>query len=405
MKYKIIDLFSGCGGLLDGFMKTEKYEVIASVEWEKAPLETLENRLRTKWNIEDTAEKCLLMDIQQTEKLFNGWKNDEKYGSHKGLDYLVSKSKGKVDVIIGGPPCQAYSIAGRVKDKNGMKNDYRNYLFESYLKVVKRYNPKFFIFENVPGILSAQPGEKKVTDLIYEEIEKIGYHITDSLKDIALLDLSEYGVPQTRKRVIIIGVNKKIFKNADEIVQNFYKEILPKYKSSTKISLWEAIKDLPKLYPLKEEVNKKSHTEAKESCIKNHVPRYHNKRDIKIFFDLTRDIELGINKYKTVEEKNKLYYERTGKTTKIHRFHVLRKKEPSTTIIAHLSKDGWRFIHPESIQSRTITVREAARLQSFSDSFEFISTQGNNYKMIGNAVPPEFSFRLANAMYELLNKY
>lgn len=404
MKYNLIDLFAGCGGLLDGFMQTNKFDPIASVEWEKDPLDNLKNRLKTKWNIDNLDEKCILMDIQETEKLFSGWKEEKKYGAHLGLDRLVNKFQNKVDIIIGGPPCQAYSIAGRARDEKNMKEDYRNFLFESYLKVVQRYKPKIFIFENVPGILSAKPGDKKVTELIYEEIEKIGFHISSDLKKFALLDLSEYGVPQIRKRVIILGLNKDYFKNPEEAIRYFYKEILNKYKEKNKKNLLEAIGDLDKLYPLEKENNKKSHTEGKGK-IKNHSPRYHNKRDIEIFRELAQDIEQGINKYTTAEAMNKLYYERTGKTTNVHRYHVLKYDEPSTTIIAHLHKDGWRFIHPDSTQARSITVREAARLQSFDDDFEFISSQGANYKMIGNAVPPKFSFKLAEAIYEFLNIY
>lgn len=404
MKYNLIDLFAGCGGLLDGFMKTNFYNPVASVEWEKDPLNNLKNRLRKKWNIKNVDEKCILMDIQLTDQLFNGWTNDSKYPDNKGLDFLANSVDNKIDIIIGGPPCQAYSVAGRARDENNMKNDYRNFLFESYLKVVKKYKPKVFIFENVPGILSAKPGDKKVTDLIYEEIEKIGYHITNDLKKIALLDLSDFGVPQIRKRVIILGVNKSYFENPEEAVKNFYTIFLNKYKVCKKMTLSEAIGDLDKLFPLKEEINKKSHTES-SGKISNHSPRYHNKRDIMIFKELALDIELGINKYKTAEAMNKLYFERTGNKTNVHRYHVLKKNEPSTTIIAHLNKDGWRFIHPDSNQARSITVREAARLQSFDDDFEFISSQGANYKMIGNAVPPKFSFELAKAIYEFLKFY
>ncbi|MGL5100928.1 MAG: DNA cytosine methyltransferase, partial [Fusobacteriaceae bacterium] len=106
-KYNIIDLFAGCGGLLDGFMQTEIFNPVASVEWEKEPLNNLKNRLKEKWKIDNIEKKCLLMDIQETEKLFKGW-SDLKYGNHEGLDSLVSDS-GSIDIILGGPPCQAYS--------------------------------------------------------------------------------------------------------------------------------------------------------------------------------------------------------------------------------------------------------------------------------------------------------
>lgn len=402
-KYNVIDLFAGCGGLLEGFLKEGSYNPIASVEWKEEPLANLKNRLEKFWKIENVAEKCLKMDMQKIDFVLNGWKNDSEYGNGKGLDYLVNKNGNKVDLVIGGPPCQAYSLAGRIRDENGMKEDYRNFLFESYLEIVKKYKPKLFIFENVEGLLSAKPGEKKVVDLISQSIEAIDYHIISNLKD-ALIDLSEYGVPQSRKRVIILGVSKEYYLDSEEVVQRFYKQILKKYKVSVKTSLKEAIIDLPKLYPtLEYKKNKKKYSHRfEETQIKNHEPRFHNQRDIEIFKKLAEDIESKSYRYKSSEAKNQLYFEKTGKKTNVHKYHVLDWHKPSTTICAHLKKDGLRFIHPDSSQARTLTVRETARIQTFDDTYEFISSQGANYEMIGNAVPPKFSYILAKAVKELL---
>ena len=123
-KIRFIDLFAGCGGLLDGFMKAGNYEPVASVEWEKAPVDVLRNRLKTKWGIQNADEEVIRFDMQREEELFNGF-DDEEYGKHPGLDYLVGKEG--IDIVIGGPPCQAYSVAGR--NANRMVGDYRNYLF------------------------------------------------------------------------------------------------------------------------------------------------------------------------------------------------------------------------------------------------------------------------------------
>lgn len=402
-KYNIIDLFAGCGGLLEGFLHEGSYFPIASVEWEKAPLETLKYRLKTRWDMQNADEKCLLMDIQQDEKLFKGWKNDEEYGDGVGLDYLVEKY-GTPDVIIGGPPCQAYSVAGRIRDENQMKDDYRNYLFENYLKVVNKYRPKVFVFENVPGMLSAKPGGVPVTDLIRKEIESIGYEIVDDLKKYAILDSSDFGVPQARKRVIIIGLDKNVYKDPQVTLKDFYSNILTKYKVKKKITLWDAIGDLPKSYPTEVyRANKSrfSHT-IPETDLTNHLPRYHNKGDIEIFRILAEDIESGKMKHTSSDALNELYYQKTGKRTNVHKYHVLRKDQPSTTIIAHLNKDGLRFIHPDPKQARSITVREAAILQTFDDDYEFICSQGANYKMIGNAVPPLLAKCIGSALKEIL---
>lgn len=168
-------------------------------------------------------------DIQRENELFAGW-NDKSYGEGKGLDYFVNKANG-IDLIIGGPPCQAYSVAGRVRDKNGMKTDYRNFLFEHYLSVVKRYRPKLFVFENVPGILSAAPDGSLIIDKIRMGFKEIGYDILNNIEN-AKVNASDYGVPQNRERIIIIGIDSVKFKNSQQLIENFYNELLPKYKSS-----------------------------------------------------------------------------------------------------------------------------------------------------------------------------
>ena len=401
-KYKVIDLFAGCGGLLDGFMKSDLYKPVASVEWQKNQVNTLRNRLKSKWGILDADETVLHMDIQRQE-LFTGWKNDPDYGESCGLDSIVNDND-EIDIIIGGPPCQAYSVAGRIRDKENMKSDYRNYLFEHYLGVVDRYKPKMFVFENVPGMLSAMPDGTPIPDLIRRDAAEIGYEIIDNIKELALIDTSEYGVPQNRKRVILIGLRKEYYKNRTTLLLNkFYTEILPKYKSSKRISVKEAIGDLEEILPLNEVDTKKRISHANpNSKVSWHVPRYHNPMDINIFRELALDIENGQNKYTTASALNEIYERRTGKKTSVHKYHVLRKELPSTTILAHLYKDGLRFIHYDSKQARSITVREAARLQSFDDDFEFIGPQGSAYQMIGNAVPPKFAESLAKSVSEIL---
>ena len=161
-KYTFIDLFSGCGGLSEGFMQSGYFDGLAHVEWEIPMVNTLRRRLETKWGeTEDEAKKkVILFDIQKTDELINGnWSKDsiQDFGEENaveskfGLRKLIGEQT--VDLIIGGPPCQAYSIHGRATDKNSMKDDYRNYLFESFVKVVNAFRPKAFIFENVKGML------------------------------------------------------------------------------------------------------------------------------------------------------------------------------------------------------------------------------------------------------------
>ena len=403
-KLNTIELFAGCGGMLDGFEKSGKYKTLAAVEWQKYACDTLIRRLENKYNDHLSKDKVLCFDIQRTDELIFGWKDDEKFGNNNGLDSLIKNNK--IDVIAGGPPCQAYSVAGRIQDKDGMKVDYRNYLFESYLKIVEHYMPKIIVFENVEGMLSAKPDGTNILGKIIDGFNNAGYEIVDDIKRHALLDLSEFGVPQKRKRVIIVGLNKNYYGDHAEcqkILYDFYTNILSSKKSDKK-TVKDAIYDLPAIYPLKEELHRKmSHINFDD--INGHQSRYHSKRDIGIFKTLAEDIESGANSYQSADKLKELYTQMTGKISNVHKYNVLNWDQPSNTIPAHLKKDGLRHIHPDPKQSRTITVREAARLQTFDDDFEFTKGMGQNFEMIGNAVPPLFAKKLAESVYELHCKY
>ena len=401
-----IDLFVGCGGLSEGFEQSRKYKMIGAVEWEPSPVKELRNHLKNRWGIQDSEERVLQFDIQRTEELFNGWK-DKKFGESKGLDALVGNRQ--LDVIIGGPPCQAYSVADRIRDEHGMREDYRNYLFESYLKVVQHYKPRVFVFENVPGILSAKPGDGsvRIIDLIQKAFADAGYAVLPDLSN-AIIDMTEYGVPQNRKRIIILGVSKEHYGDkAEAMVEKFYSSYLPEYKIEKKATVRDAIGDLPKLRPLDEPISyfgrKLSHS-VSDPLINGHISRFHNKRDIELFKFLEEDIASGRMKYTSAKSLKTLYTKLTGKTSNVHKYYVLRWDEPSNLIPAHLFKDGLRHIHPDPEQARTITVREAARLQTFPDDYYFNCSQTDAFKMIGNAVPPLFAKKVAYAIYHLIQE-
>lgn len=404
-RFTFIDLFAGCGGLSEGFLQTNEFEGLAHVEWEMPMVETLRKRLVYKWNHteEDALKRVIHFDIQETDELISGnWKKEtsELYAKtnhesilNKGLKGLIGNRR--VNLIIGGPPCQAYSIAGRAQDKNSMKDDYRNYLFESFVKVVNEFQPDVFVFENVPGLLSACPGGQLVTERIYTAFQEIGYEIRNPeiLKN-SVYTASELGVPQKRNRVIIIGVkiNSKIILESlyDEI--NFLKKVLePKNVS-------DAIAHLPKFKPLKkqEKINGKniSHELIGDTVVKYHEARFHNERDIEIF---RKWISSEMNKSSS-KSKIDFYNKLMGKNSNHAKYRNLEWDKPSPTIVAHLYKDGLMFIHPDLIQARSITIKEAALLQSFPDDFEFIGSQGFAFKMIGNAVPPEMARNIASAI-------
>lgn len=398
-KLNIIELFAGVGGLLDGFEQSKHYNLLAAVEWLKPQCNTLIQRLRDKYKFSDASQRVLNFDIQRTQELFNGWNDDKEFGSNKGLDAIVNGRN--VDVISGGPPCQAYSLAGRIRDANGMRDDYRNFLFESYIRVVKHYRPRIIVFENVEGMLSAAPDGELIVNKIRRGFNQIGYEIVDDLRKYALMDLVNFGVPQHRKRVIIIGLRRDSdHVSYQDILHDFYLNKLPKYKEDTR-TLRDAIGDLPPIYPLTQPKGRQSH--ENKSQINGHFSRFHSLRDQDIFYTLAKDIEDGVNKYTSTEALKKLYKEKTGKTSNVHKYHVLRWNEPSTTIPAHLKKDGLRHIHPDPKQKRSISVREAARIQTFEDDFLFNESMGKSFEMIGNAVPPYFAKKLGNAVYSLFN--
>lgn len=416
-KYNTIDLFAGCGGLMDGFMQEGSYTTLACVEWEKYPCMTLANRLKKKWGHDNAENEVVRFDIQRTDELIFGF-DDPEYGKNPGLEKLVNGKT--VDIVIGGPPCQAYSLAGRIRDPHGMRDDYRNYLFESYIRILDHFKPKFFVFENVMGMLSAAPDGTPIVDKIHKAFDEAGYCIIKDVKN-AVFDVADYGIPQHRKRIIILGVRKDTIHYAPKgqlysedacytIIDEFYNEIMPKIKSEAKKrTVRDAIGDLPKLTPsltvIKQNGRKYSHYPIDSIGVMNHNPRFHSERDQKVFRMLCEDLESGRKEYVSIDALKKLYTEITGKKSNIHKYYVLRWDEQSNTIPAHLYKDGMRHIHPDSTQARSITVREAARLQTFADDFEFLGPAMAQYKMIGNAVPSDFAKIIAKALKTILNRY
>lgn len=405
-KFTFIDLFAGCGGLSEGFLASGKFEALAHVEWEKPMVNTLRHRLSTKWgHTEEEAKKSVvLFDIQRTKELIHGnWSEDaiNKYGASNHHDVIAKGLKGlvgrkSVDLVIGGPPCQAYSIHGRATDKNSMQDDYRNYLFESFVEVVKAFKPEIFVFENVAGILSAKPGGIHVTQRIYEAFTAAGYEIRTpaTLKD-SLYNAVNFGVPQNRPRVIILGIKKDSKFNLDEL----YASISAEMDVNNHKTVKDAIYKLPKIMPLPEPVKcGRGHISHKVKNpspeVTQHEPRYHATREINVFREWVS------NNMNHISHKDKIefYYKITGHRTLYAKYKSLEWDKPSHTVVAHLSKDGYMFIHPDAKQARSITIREAALLMSFPMDFEFVGTTAMCYKMIGNAVPVLMAKSIANGI-------
>ncbi|MBR3699144.1 MAG: DNA cytosine methyltransferase [Bacteroidales bacterium] len=409
-KYTFIDLFAGAGGLSEGFLQTGRYEALAHVEWEMPMVNTLRHRLVQQWNHneQEAKERVVCFDIQKTDELINGeWSEEtiQQYGTtnaelvrKKGLKGIVGRKH--VDIIIGGPPCQAYSIAGRAQDPHSMQFDYRNYLFESFVKVVDAFKPKVFVFENVPGLLSACPGGIPVKNRIYQAFEEIGYHIRtpENLKN-SVYCAEDYETPQKRNRIIIIGSRDGGKINIEEIYSS-----LTQRKASKIITVKDAIGKMPKFKPLADPLKidgkNVSHIVIGKNPYTLNEARYHSKRDIDVFREwLGEDMN-----HASSEERLSFYTRITGKKSNHIKYRNLEWDKPSPTIVAHLYKDGLMFIHPDPKQLRSITIREAACLQSFPLDFMFLGSTAYCFKMIGNAVPVSFARNIAHVVADVLDK-
>jgi DNA (cytosine-5)-methyltransferase 1 len=249
--------------------------------------------------------------------------------------------------------------------------------------------------------LSAIPGNIPASKRIYNAFQEIGYNIrTPELLKSSIYTASDLGVPQKRNRVIIIGVNKNAQLNLEEL----YSELDILKQNIKSKSVFDAIGHLPKYKPLKsnKRINGKniSHKLIGDNVVKYHEARFHNQRDIGIFKSWLKD-EMNL---RTTQEKISFYNKLMGKNSNHSKYRNLEWNKPSPTVVAHLYKDGLMFIHPEVEQARSITVKEAALLQSFPDDYDFIGSNGYAFKMIGNAVPPEMARNIAIAIANKLKK-
>ncbi|MFV8808010.1 DNA cytosine methyltransferase [Aerococcus urinaeequi] len=322
-----VDLFSGAGGLSLGF-EMAGFNNVFSVEYDKKIAESYKKNFPT--------HNLLVKDIQEIT-------DDE---------IITLQHNQEVDVVIGGPPCQGFSLAGRIG--RSFVEDKRNYLFKEFVRVVKIIDPPMFVMENVARILSHNKGEtiKELTN----EFKKIGYNV-----QYKVLQAADYGVPQKRQRIFIVGTKNKEF--------NFPTPI------GTTITVKEAIGDLP---PLKN---------GERSEVPNHFSMNHSSQMLKKM----SYIGDGGN-------RNQIPEDLRPKTGDIRKYIRYDSQKPSVTVTGDMRK----IFHYE--QNRALTPRELARLQSFPDSFIFEGNSISIQQQIGNAVPPLLGYAVAKQVKESLER-
>jgi len=408
-KLTYIDLFAGAGGLSEGFIR-EGFHPVAHVEMSKEAGNTLKTRLAFHYLSQNKKQKAYFSYLQNEISREDLWKrvpaeiidsviNDEISGKTIenifGLIDVKLNSK-KVDLIIGGPPCQAYSLVGRSRDPNRMEGDKRNFLFRYYAKFLIRYKPKYFVFENVLGLLTA--GNKKYLREMILLFDSIGYSVAEP----TVLNAEEYGVLQRRRRVIIIGQRGK--KKFDfpklETIDNHWQVKndlffdLPKLKPGEELQVTKYTKPI-------NDYLKQTETRNGVDFVTQHITRHHNERDLEIY-------SIAIDKW--LHEKKRLKYDELPKRLQTHsnikafldRYKVVDPTGHSHTVVAHIAKDGHYYIYPDPKQVRSISVREAARIQSFPDDYFFEGGRTEAFKQIGNAVPPLMAQKIAASLRYLL---
>lgn len=439
MTYHILDLFAGAAGLSLGFelFKDDSgrnvFELYRAVEAEKYACDTLRARYGE-------------------EKVIKGDLTDDEVHER-----IIKECKGIVSIVIGGIPCQSFSYigprSGFGKKLRRFKNDERDHLYREFKKIVKEIIPKIVVIENVKGILSKKDTyDKKIIDKLIYDFEAMGYTFknTDGGKYF-LLNAADYGVPQRRERVILIGVRKD-WKNIEipEVNPTHYDPKSGEVKNHTKdglmpyVTLFDAIGDLPRVkpkitttdikkkdiakikvlnsriyngeekVPFDEKRFKKHLTRTDKSgkeflqfvrangypYIDHHVARSQQLSDIKLFRHMRQgETAEGFFTRKPALAKKLIKYKMETFTDK---YRKQRWTKPCSTVFAHLEKDGNRFIHPS--QARTITPREAARIQSFPDDFVFCGPISKKFKQIGNAVPPLMAYNISKAIHKILDE-
>lgn len=351
-KLNVIDLFAGVGGMSYGFSKAGFNIVLAN---------EIDPMIARAYSENHSSSKMIIDDIQNLN-----------------IKETFSEYKDKVGVIVGGPPCQGFSQKGQRKTIN----DERNFLFRYFYDVVSFIRPKYFVMENVPNLLTNENG------YFLREIEALFSNINYSIV-ASVLNAADYGVPQNRRRAIIVG---KLGQSNIE---------LPK-KKNARITIWDAISDLAFL--------ESGEGILEQDYINKPLSDYQiqmRNGSVRLFNHIaTNHTSEAIDKMKLIPPergKEVLPQDKLTKSIYSGTWSRMIKNQQSVTITTRFdTPSSGRFIHP--YLNRAITVREAARLQSFPDTYKFIGTKSSQMKQVGNAVPPKLSFEIATSIKKDIEK-
>lgn len=384
---KVLDLFSGAGGLSTGF-SMEGFEISGAIEFVRVYAET------HRANFPKAATQ----------------NSDISALSPSDYSRLSGIKPGDVDMIIGGPPCQTFSSIGTPKLKSllgkEVLTDPRNYLFESYFEYVRYFKPRAFLMENVPQLITKYGGE--LFRRIENEISDIGYS-----HEVRVLNAADFGVPQTRRRMFIAGMKSgetnpyyfphpshQSMQASDVNLELAFDSPLPLYTT-----VFDAIGDLPKVFdgcridelPYSKSRNLTSYQKSlrnKIGRVRNNICRMSNERAKAVFSHMKqgdRYMDLPAEIRQILPFREDIFHDRLKR---------LDSSKPSWTVLAHIGMDGYMYIHPH--ENRTLSVREAARIQSFPDNFIFLGNMREQYIQVGNAVPPLLAKALASKFKEAL---
>ena len=502
MTIPIIDLFAGPGGLGEGFSSVKAddgkpyFKIGLSVEKDKFAHQTL--LLRSVFrHLNQTGEteayyQYLRKEIDENTfrahpAVAGAYKLAEtearcielgKYAEDQLDDEIEFVLRGSADwVLIGGPPCQAYSVAGRSRRTNdcNFEEDEKHFLYREYLRIIRVHKPTLFVMENVKGLLSSKHSGRSIFERIIHDLSSpekgLEYEIrsfTTSAKSEYLkpndyiIKSEDYGIPQSRHRVILLGVRR-------EHGQIRHSALVPQ---AQKITVSDVLSGLPKIRSrLSRNDSPNSWGLALEACkaitsqnsgfssylettieqnlssspwqlgvgasfmegqpdriirfqeldewisdetlggICQHEARSHMSLDLSRYFFASCFAEVfgsspSINDYPEGLLPNHRNIHKSGNvaTPFKDRFKVQRSNEPGTTVVAHIAKDGHYYIHYDPSQCRTLTVREAARLQTFPDNYYFVGNRTEQYTQVGNAVPPLLAFKIGSIVRGLLEQ-